>query len=216
MALTLVQAVADVRQLLNEPTAVFWTDAQLEDWIKEGTRIIAAKTLAVEADDDITLVTNQLVYTTANGDGAWIDNCLEQYAAIYNNGSNKYKGLQFIHPKQIGNLMTYTAGEPRYYSFHNRSFYIWPLPSSTYNGNTVNVLYSTETEDVTALQDEFQHLAILWAFAKAKEKDMKFAEAGALKGQFFQELQFVRSDKTLRAPESTAVVKTGAPEPRGR
>jgi hypothetical protein len=214
MALTLAQAVADVRQLLNEPTAVFWTDAQLEDWVKEGTRIIAAKTLAVEADDTISLVTDQLVYTSS--DHPWIADCLEQYAAIYNGANDKYKGLQFIHPKQIGNLMTYTKGEPRYYSFHNRSFYIWPLPSSTYNGATVNILYATETEDVTALKDEFQHLAILWSFAKAKEKDMKFQEAGALKGQFFQELQFVRADKTIRAPESTATVKTGAPEQRGR
>lgn len=210
MALTLVQATADVRQLLNEPTAVFWKDAEITDWLAEGTRIIAAKTLGVEADDDLTLVTNQLMYTTANGDGAWIDNCLEQYAAIYNDGSNKYKGLQFIHPKQIGNLMTYTAGEPRYYSFHNRSFYIWPLPSSSYNGNVVSVLYAKETDDITELRDEHQHLAILWAFAKSKEKDMKFAEAQQLKTQFFQELNFTRSDKTVRGAEPTAAVKQGA------
>jgi hypothetical protein len=214
MALTLVQAVEDVRQLCNEPSAVFWTDSEFEDWIAEGTRIIAGKALCVEGSDNITLVTNQLIYNNADGVTTWAANCLEQYAAIYNDGNNKYKGLQFIHPKQIGNVMTYTSGEPRYYSFHNRSFYIWPLTSSDYNGNTINVLYAKETEDITDLNDEYQHLAILWAFAKAKEKDMKFQEAQQLKGQFFQELSFLRQDKVVRMPETTQAVKQGAPSGR--
>lgn len=214
MALTLSECVADVRQLCNEPSAVFWTDSEFEDWIAEGTRIIASKALCVEGNDTITLVTNQLTYNLADGVTTWAANCLEQYAAIYNDGNNKYKGLQFVHPKQIGNLMTYTAGEPRYYSFHNRTFYIWPLPSSDYNGNTINVLYAKETDDVTDLNDEYQHLAILWAFAKAKEKDMKFAEAQQLKGQFFQELSFLRADKVVRMPESTQSVKQGVPSAR--
>jgi len=91
MSLTLSGAVADVRQSLNEPTAVFWKDAEIEDWIKEGTRLVASKTRSVEADDDLTLVTNQLVYTSS--DESWIGDCLATYAGIYDNGSNKYKGL---------------------------------------------------------------------------------------------------------------------------
>lgn len=209
MALTLADATADVRQLLNEPSAVFWLDAEIEDWIKEGTRIIASKALCVEADDDLTLVTNQLLYTSS--DESWIADCIEPYAAIYDNGSNKYKGLIFVHPKQIGNLLTFTAGAPKYYSFHNRTFYVWPLPTSTVNGNTISILYSSESEDITVLKDEYQHLAILWAFAKAKEKDMKWAEAAQLKQQFYSELNFERADKHDRAGEPPAANKTGQP-----
>ena len=209
MALTLSQATADVRQLLNEDTAVFWTDAEIEDWIAEGTRIIASKTLCVEADDNLTLATGQLNYTSS--DAAWIADCLEPYAAIYNDGSGNHKGIQFIHPKQLGNVQTFTDGPPRYYSFHNRTFYVWPLPTATENGNNILILYASESDDVTALKDEFQHLAILWAFAKAKEKDMKFGEAGALKGQFYSELNFERADKSTRPGESTKDVKTGMP-----
>lgn len=209
MALTLADATADVRQLLNEPSAVFWLDAEIEDWIKEGTRIIASKALCVEADDDLTLVTNQLLYTSS--DESWIADCIEPYAAIYDDGSNKYKGLIFVHPKQIGNLLTFTAGAPKYYSFHNRTFYVWPLPTSTVNGNTISILYSSESEDITVLKDEYQHLAILWAFAKAKEKDMKWAEAAQLKQQFYSELNFERADKHDRAGEPPAANKTGQP-----
>lgn len=209
MALTLADATADVRQLLNEPSAVFWLDAEIEDWIKEGTRIIASKALCVEADDNLTLVTNQLLYTSS--DESWIADCIEPYAAIYDDGSNKYKGLIFVHPKQIGNLLTFTAGAPKYYSFHNRTFYVWPLPTSTVNGNTISILYSSESEDITVLKDEYQHLAILWAFAKAKEKDMKWAEAAQLKQQFYSELNFERADKHDRAGEPPAANKTGQP-----
>jgi hypothetical protein len=209
MALTLNEMTADVRQLLNESTAVFWTDAEIQDWLYEGTRIIASKTLSIEADDDITLVTNQLIYNTADGVTTWAADCLEPYAAIYDDGSYKYKGLEKIHPKQLGNVMTFTPGPPRYYAFHNRSFYIWPVPTSSENGNTISVLYATESQDPTVLTDEYQHLAIQWAFARAKEKDQKFAEAAAIKQNFYTEMQFERQDKVAEQGEGVQSVKTG-------
>lgn len=207
MALTLSDATADLRNLLNEPTAVFWTDGELEDWIKEGVRMISSKTHAVEADDDLTLVTSQLIYTSS--DHSWIADMLAPYAAIYDNGSNKYKGLEFIHPKQIGNSLTYTAGDPRYYSFHNRSIYIWPLPSTATNGNTVSFLYAKESEDITELKDEHQHLAIMWGQIRAMEKDMKWQSAAAMKQQFYSELNFEKQDKHNRDAEGIAGVKMG-------
>jgi hypothetical protein len=207
MALTLAQAVADVRQLLNEPTSVFWSDAELEDWIKEGTRIVASKTLQVEDTQDLTLVQNQLSY--ASGDASWIADCIEIYAAIYDNGSNKYKGLQMVHPKQIGNLLTFTAGDPKYFALHNRKIYIWPLPSSTTATRTISILYAKESEDITELTDEFQHLPIIWAQARAYEKDHKMQQAASLKQQVFTEMQFERADKTDRPGENSGAVKQG-------
>lgn len=207
MALTLSDAIDQTRAMLNEDTAVFWLDSEITDWIKEGTRIVASKALCVEADDDLTLVQNQLIYTSS--DHSWIGDCIEIYAAIYDNGSNKYKGLQMVHPKQIGNLLTFTAGDPRYVAFHNRSIYIWPLPSATTATRTISFLYATESDDVTALKDEWQHLPMIWAQARALEKDHKYQTAMSLKQQFFSELDFERKDKTDREGEPTASVKTG-------
>jgi len=214
MSLTLSAATADVRQLLNEPTAVFWLDAEIEDWIKEGTRIIVSKLRGVEADDDLTLVTNQLTYTSS--DESWIGDCIAVYGALYDDGANKYKGLEFIHPKQIGNTVTFTAGPPRYYSFHNRTFYIWPLPTTTENGNTISMLYAKETDDITELPDEFQHLPVLWAQARAYEKDMKHAQAAGIKQTFYTEVQFERADTTTRPAEGPKSVKAGAPTDASR
>jgi hypothetical protein len=209
MSLTLIKGIADVRQMLNEPTAVFWTDLEIEDWIKEGTRIVVSKTHGVEADDNLALVANQLTYTSV--DEAWVADCMWVYTAIYNNGSNKYKGLQFVHPKQIGNLLTFTSGDPKYFSFHNRTFYIWPLPTSTIAGNNILMLYAKETEDFTALPDEFQHLPIMWARAMAYEKDLRHAQAAGIKQNFYSEMQFERNDKTTRPGEPARGVKAGVP-----
>lgn len=209
MSVTLAAAIAQVRSILNEANAVFWTDAEITAWIQEGVRYVAASADGAEADDTLTLATSQLSYTSA--DESWIANCTIPYAAIYNNGSNKYKGLIFVHPKQIGNLLTFTPGDPKYFSFHNRTFYIWPLPTTTENGNTILMLYSQETDDITTLPDELQHLPILWAQSKAYEKDRMNAHAGALKQQFFSELDFTKQDKVNRPGESPRDVKTGVP-----
>jgi hypothetical protein len=209
MALTLAAATADVRQLLNEPTAVFWSDTEIQDWLNEGTRIVSSKTLLVEDTQNLTLVQDQLSY--ASGDHTWIGSCLELYAAIYDNGSNKYKGLQVMHPKQIGNLLTFTSGDPRYIALHNRKIYIWPLPSSTTDARTVSILYAKESDDYTEITDEFQHLPILWAQARAMEKDHKMQQAAAIKAQFYTEMQFERADKEMRSGEPTSAVKRGTP-----
>jgi hypothetical protein len=201
MALTLANAITEARDHLNEATAVFWSDAQLTKWIQEGTRVVSSKALAVEADDSITLIANQLLYTSADGAGyTWIADCIEPYAAYYDDGSNGYKGIIKVHPREIGNVATFTSGDPKYYCIHNRSIYIWPLTTAAIvtAGGTVMVLYSKETDDITELKDEYQHLAINYAVAKAKFRDRAFGEAASIINQVYQELNFERKDKHAR------------------
>jgi hypothetical protein len=165
MALTLANATTEARDHLNEASAVFWSDAQLQRWIQEGTRIVASKALACEADDSITLIADTLLYTSATGAGyTWIGDCMEPYAAYYDDGSNTYKGLIKVHPRELGNVATFTAGDPKYYCLHNRSIYIWPLTTAAIvtAGGTVMVLYGKETDDITELKDEFQHMPITY------------------------------------------------------
>jgi hypothetical protein len=202
MALSLANAITEIRDLLNEATASYWTDAQITKWIQEGCRIFSSKTLMTEADDSITLVANQLLYTSS--DEAWIANCIEPYAAYYDDGSNNFKGLVKVHPRQIGNLALKTAGPPKYYMMHNRSIYIWPLTTAAIvtAGGLVMVLYATETDDITAISDEYQHLPIIYALAKCKQQDLKFGEANTLLTQFYNEVNFERADKHERETDS--------------
>ena len=208
MSLTLTTATTQVRDFLNESTGTFWQDTEIQNWIKEGTKRFSAKTLMVEATDDIDpLVQNQLVYDSS--DETWIGTIIEPYAALYDDGSNNYKGLIKVHPRQLGNIATFTAGSPKYYALHNRKLYIWPLTTALVASvSKITFLYAKVTEDITEVTDEFQHLPVIYACAKCKQKDQKFGEATALMTQFFTELGFEREDKHAREIDSLDKFKT--------
>ena len=203
MSLTLSDAVTEVRDLLNEASAVFWSDTQIENWIKEGTRIFSSKTLMVEDTQDLDpLIADQLSYSSS--DETWIGDMIEPYAAIYYDGSSKWKGLIKVHPRQLGNLALGTSGPTKYYTMHDRKLYVFPVPNATIvaAGAKITMLFSKESEDITDLTDEYQHLPIVYACGKAKQKDQKFGEAWSLMSQFFQEIEFERSDKHAREVDS--------------
>jgi hypothetical protein len=171
MSLTLNQATTEVRYRLNETTAAFWTDAQIEAWIKEGTRVVSSKGLLYETEVALTLVADQLSYASTD--------VVEIVHAYYTNaagGAGNYKGLIKISPMKIGNLATSAAGIPKYYALWNRKTYIWPLPTAAVVAatGTVNLMCCKETDDITAINDEYQHLPIVYAAACAKQKDEKF------------------------------------------
>jgi hypothetical protein len=203
MAHTLSSTVAEVRNILNETTASFWADDELAGWIKEGVRNFSSKTLMIEDTQDIDpMIAGQLKYTSS--DETWLSGMVETYSVLYENGSGRYKGLIKVHPRQIGNLATQTAGAPKYYCMHNRELYIMPMTSAAVvaAGASLSVLFSKVSDDITLLLDEYHHLPVIYAAAKAKQKDQKFAEASSLFQQFYQEVNFERQDKHAREVDS--------------
>jgi hypothetical protein len=212
MAITLANAITEIRGALNETNAAFWTDAQITYWIQEGCRLFSAKSLLVEDTQDIDpLIASQLSYSSS--DETWIGGVLEIYAAIHYNGTTgKYKGLVKTHPRQVGNTANFTAGVPKNYTLHNRRIYIQPLTTAARvtAGDKITFLFAKETDDITEITDEYQHLPVIYAVAKCKQKDQKFAEAGALMAQFFQELSFERMDKHGREEDTIDMFKIKA------
>ena len=178
----------------------FWSDDEITEWIKEGTRVFSSKSLMVEAILTINpMILTTPYYDTGDAGATALSTALEIYAVIYKI-STSYKGLIKVHPRQIGNLAkSAVTGPPKYYSLFNRQLYIFPLASATeVSGGTLDVLYAAETDDITDLADEYQHLPITYATAKALQKDQKFGQAGVLMQQFYQEISFERSDKHER------------------
>lgn len=198
MSLSLANAITEVRYVLNESTAAFWSDAEITAWIKEGTRIFASKSLLVENTNIVDpMIVSTPYYDSA--DESFLGSVMEIYSVIYFDGTSTYKGLIKIHPKQIGNVALSTAGPPKYYCLFNRNLYIFPLASAAVAAaGTLEILCSIETDDITIIQDEYQHLPIIYAIAKAKQKDEKFGDAATLLSQFFQEISFERQDKHNR------------------
>ena len=218
MALSLANALAEVRYLLNEATATFWADAELTVYIQEGCRVFSSKSLMVETLGTVTpMIVETPYYDSGDANCTWIADVLEIYAVIYNI-STSYKGLVKIHPRQIGNVAkSAVTGPPKFYSLFDRKLYIFPLASATeVAGGTLDVLYAAETDDITAIADEFQHLPIIYATAKALQKDQKFGQAGALMQQFYQEISFERSDKHEREVDTIEDFKIKAAAPGGQ
>jgi hypothetical protein len=104
--------------------------------------------------------------------------------------------MQRFRVMNIGHTETgQTGGRPKWFVEDDREVFIWPKPTATENGQTVSMLHAYETDDATALRDEHQHIAILYAAAKAKQKDRMFEEAALLLSQYYNAVTFERQDK---------------------
>lgn len=55
MSVTLAQAITEVRSLLNEPTAAFWSNTELTNWINEGCRDVARRAETKQTTAKITV-----------------------------------------------------------------------------------------------------------------------------------------------------------------
>ena len=206
MSYTVSEAVTQIRSLINESSGSFWTDTEIENWIKEATIDISTKLLSAESEDTVTLVTNQWIYTSS--DESWIANLIRAKACYFTDASGHVYGMQRIEPHQIGhNQAKQTAGRPKYYFNMNRKFYIWPKPSATESNYDITVLNSYETDDMTTLRDEHQPLIFMYAAAKCKQKDRMFQDASLLLGQYLNAVSFERQDKYLIKQDPTTAFK---------
>lgn len=188
-------AKTEIRAILNEPSAIFWSDTELESWIEQATTDISSKTLCVEASDTIALVLSQLEYSEPTG-------CIKVYAAHFDN-----KGLVKIHPRQLAHVTAVSSGTPQYYYHFAGKVGIYPLPDAGAAGDSVTILFSKESVTFTDLPNEYQPYAILFAAAKAKLKEGKYAQSAQIMAQYLNSLLFHRQDLYERGVDSKDMLK---------
>ena len=200
---TAAEALGQVRSLLNEPTASYWTDNELNKWVQEATVDISSKTLCVEKKDTIALATNTMDYTALEtlGEGAIAD-IVKVHAVIYNNDSTTYKGLIKIHPRAIAHLPESTSGVPNYYYHFAGSIGFFPIPSSDENGHSPIVYCSISDETITNLPYYYQLAAIHYAVSMARKKQRMEAEAMQFYMMYMNSMQFHRQDLYDRGLDS--------------
>ena len=140
-------------------------------------------------------------------------------ACLYDNGTYGYKGLTRIHPRMIEHLSAKEAGEPFYFWHFANKIGIWPLTTAaivTAVGK-VQLFYSAISYAITDLPPYYQSLAVLYAAAKAKIKDGKYASANQLFSIYLNALSFQRSDlyepgvdslDMLKQPDNTQYVSS--------
>lgn len=198
------EALIQVRALVGEPTARFWTDEEIDNWVIEGSVDIMHKTLCYEQKNTITLVADQLEYTDfvlAEPKSSGIAQVLKIYTCIADNNSNVYRGLQRIHPRMISHLPHNTSGAPYYYYHFAGKIGIWPLPNSTWAGYTTPIIVYCSIMDITQadeaiadLPDHYGQFAVIYAAAMARFKERKNAEGMALYSKYINSMNFHRAD----------------------
>ena len=208
MAYTLTTATTAVRNVLNEATANFWSDTQIQSWIKDGCVDLSGKGMVYLNNESITLAATTLYYTST--EEAWIANAARIFSAYYDDGSNGYNGVLKIDPSQIGHMPQATAGAPEYFALSGKRVYVWPLTSATIvsAGGTLNFEVAEITDDIANLEFEYQHLVINYAIAYALARDKHFQDANMFFSVYRTGLEFERKDKVERERGSYAEFKT--------
>lgn len=200
---TTTEARQQVRILLKEPTALYWTNDEIDKWIQEGCIDITTKTLCYEKSGNITLVsTPVLTYGGIGSDS--IDDILKIYGAVYYDTTNTYRGLMKIHPRQIQHLPEATAGPPFYWYHFGDMFGIFPVSNAavvTAVGK-VKVFYSMADEVITNLPYYYQLPAIIYAVSIARRKEGKHAEANQFYAMYANSMGFHRADLYERGVDS--------------
>lgn len=196
-------ARAQVRSILGEATASFWTDAEINAWLVEAAQDLSARTLCIQKTADLTLATGTVEYATE-------DYTIKILGAYYvspdiEGEAQGYIGLKRIDLSQIADLPHMTAGPPKYFYRYSEDgtgkIGIMPLPTATENAQVVKVIYAAQTNTITEIPQLLQSATIWYAAAMAYKKEHRFAESDKFYQMYLQKLQSLRSDIYNVPPE---------------
>ena len=203
--LSAAEALAEERVLLNEPTASFWSDEELNNWTIVGSSVCALKGLGVIKQDTITLATDTMTYTALTTGGAGgVAKMLFVVAANYD---TVYRGLRRINPISMYHKVNKTAGPPDDFWHLNTIFGVYPIPTSSENNKLVTVWYSETADDIADLPVYHQHFPIWYAVSMAYHK-ANLASLGSYWMNMFNEgVSTARKELYLPAPDTKEALK---------
>lgn len=226
--ITEASLLTDIRYLLNEPTAIVFTDAEIYLWIDEAAQELSKITFGREQTSTFQLVTATGSYTYATA-GCTNAEVIESvlYMGTYaagtwdTSGEEKTKTLVKIHPRHRATIESGTMANatPQYWYEMDRTIYLYPAPASGQNGDYMRVFYYDYAPEYYSsptyyLQDHLQEFVIFYTLAKAYQKDQKPAMAQMYYSMFQNYCMFLRQDRIqklgdtkdmLRLPDYTQV-----------
>jgi hypothetical protein len=206
MALSEATQRTNLRYLLKEASAGFFTDAEINAWIADSATDISAKTLCYETITAITLVASTLEYTEPTG-------CLKVSAVHYNN-----KPLVKIHPKALGRETSRVAGPPEQYYYFAKKIGFWPLADAAAAGITPRVFHAAVTAAIANIPDQYGPLSLLYCLVQAKIKEEKTSQASLLYQMYLSAALYHRQDlveqvvdakSELKIPDYNEIVQQG-------
>ena len=206
---TAANLITEVRGLLAEPVARFWSDAELQIWIDWAARELSAITLCTPITEEVTTTTDTFSYALT-----------AQFISIHSVMFNDTKSLQrldafsFGHGAQDG-LAADTNREPSWYYVHGNRVYLWPVPKGSAVGASLIDVYGWRTayafeRDVSRypkqydIPDPFQPLLVPFVMACARAKEQKHAIARIHMMEFLSRAGEARIDITDHSLRKTS------------
>lgn len=176
MTLTLTDALAKVRSLLDETSAAFWSDTELTRWINEGQNDVARRAECNRTSDTVAVTAGTQDYTAPTElvrihRVEWQPTGQTQiYPLLYRD----YYSADSVW----GSMQAQTDGTPVIYTTwgYPPALNIKLFPTPTVNGNIEVFYYSLPTAlasgaDEMDLPSGWEELAVEYAVAMAKRKD---------------------------------------------
>ena len=181
------------RDLLNEDTAAFFTDAQLDRFLADAALDISGVVRCVEDSTLIELALNDIDYALPT-------DCIE---VVHVQDAATGRGLPKITATMGGHSSSDTEGDTalRYFVWE-RTLFVEPSPNAAAVGKTLRVFYFRETTDVTLLPQYAQHLAVSYACTLAKLQDKLPGEAAVFWSMYTNGVAFRRTDTYEHTPHA--------------
>jgi len=195
-------ARTQIRSILNETTASFWTDAELTNWIKEAVEDISARAGGFQVSDTIALATGTYEYATTVGSVSVAD-IVDILGMVYvvttditGNTTQKFMGLIPISPADVGNLPLTDNGPPQYYYRAGDKIGILPPPTATENAQVVRIYFTKTSQTISDLPNEFQSLTFWYTVAMAYKKEHRYVESDKIYQMYLEKLGQLSRVKT--------------------
>lgn len=198
----------NVRTSINESSAGYWSDAEIDGWINDAISIIEGMVGATQAETTYTCVNGRIKYVLPGdfwvAEGAY----LKKNVAVASTQWEEPRALVHKRKKEIG--MWSGTDDPRteVYSIWGDSLMLWPTPRAT---DVVTLEYLAQSDPLTtdgadcALDSPLEAIVEIYATAKAWAKSSD-ARATKTMDQFWMAL--IQIAGIVRAAEETDIAES--------
>lgn len=202
---TLASSIIDqARKYLGDPTThggtqkSIWSDAEMLQWVNDGTLDIVSRTHCLEDTETETLVEGQPAYPLA-------DPFIVIKYVIYNDDSALDKG-SLADFNRVGSASI--AGAPSHWCQWENNVVVYPAPDSTAAGNDIVAYVVDRTVDVLSsanvlVPSQYDKALVYYVTAQGWAKDCRMDLMAAFETLYLQELDRYRTDFSAQPSSST-------------
>ena len=217
------EIIAQVRRIINEPTALFYTDLEITEWIDRAARNVSTTSLTnwVATAEQVTLVQATSKYALAN-------KYLKIESVTYDTTIARV-GMQQVHPRHFGKTVIGTTGIPIYFTIFGTTatattttltdeMWVYPTPGATppkldiYGYTMIAGDYGATGSEL--LQGPVQQLVLDYVLSCCYTKAQKHSLAGYYMKRYmsaimvarrimYDQIKVVESHDMVKVPDMT-------------